>query len=86
MFAEGSTATWGDVLDTVTAHKIRPLEEKVKALEVENERLKAGARSAERPNLGQGTGSGGKSDRELLADPTTPIETIMEIRARQKAG
>ena len=33
-----------------------------------------------------GSSSGGKSDAELLADPHTPVEKIMEIRARQRAA
>ena len=43
-----------------------------------------------------GTGNGQKarrgdtpktiSDKDLLADPTTPVEKLMEIRARQRAG
>ncbi len=36
------------------------------------------------PNLAPGAGTGGRSDKELLLDPTTPIETIREIRTRQR--
>jgi hypothetical protein len=38
------------------------------------------------PNLAPGSPAGGRSEAELLKDPTTPIETVMQIRARQKAG
>lgn len=39
-----------------------------------------------RGTLAPGSPAGGRSEKEILADPTTPIETVMEIRARQKAG
>ena len=38
------------------------------------------------PNLAPGSPAGGRSDAELLKDPTTSIEKLMEIRARQKAA
>ncbi len=90
-----SSATWDEVLDTLTAHKTRPLEEKVKALEVENERLKAGVRSAERPNLGQGSGAGSKSitsmadaDRRYTLPPGHPDHITHEEykSARERFG
>ncbi len=36
--------------------------------------------------LAPGSPAGGRSEKELLADPATPIETIMQIRARQRAA
>ncbi len=36
--------------------------------------------------LAPGSPAGGRSDRELQLDPTTPIEKLREIRARQGAG
>lgn len=36
--------------------------------------------------LAPGSPAGGRSDRELLLDRTTPTETLKEIRARQKAA
>ena len=36
--------------------------------------------------LAPGSPAGGKSDKELLADPSTPVSKLMEIRARQRAG
>ena len=38
------------------------------------------------PNLAPGSPAGGRSDAELLKDPTTSVEKLMEIRARQKAA
>lgn len=38
------------------------------------------------PNLAPGSPAGGRSDKELLADPSTPVSTLMEIRARQRAA
>ena len=38
------------------------------------------------PNLAAGSPAGGRSDKELLADPSTPVSTLMEIRARQRAA
>ena len=38
------------------------------------------------PNLAPGSPAGGRSDAELLKDPTTPVEKLTEIRARQKAA
>lgn len=36
--------------------------------------------------LAPGSPAGGRSDKELLLDPNTPIQTITEIRARQRAA
>ena len=38
------------------------------------------------PNLATGSPAGGRSDAELLKDPTTSVEKLMEIRARQRAA
>jgi hypothetical protein len=35
-------------------------------------------------NLTPGAAAGGRSDRELKLDPTTPVEKLIEIRAREK--
>jgi hypothetical protein len=36
--------------------------------------------------LAPGSSAGGKSDAEILADPSTPVSKLMEIRARQRAA
>ena len=36
--------------------------------------------------LAPGSPTGGRSEKELLADPTTPVQTLIDIRARQNAG
>lgn len=36
--------------------------------------------------LAPGSPAGGRSEDEILKDPTTPVEQLMEIRARQKAA
>lgn len=38
------------------------------------------------PSLVPGQMGGGRSDNEILRDPTTPVEKLIEIRTRQKAG
>lgn len=38
------------------------------------------------PNLAPGSPAGGRSDAELLKDPTTSVEKLIEIRARQRAA
>lgn len=42
-------------------------------------------RAGQRPVQSAGVG-GGRSEREVLLDPSTPIETIRQIRDRQKSG
>lgn len=37
------------------------------------------------PKVAGSAGGGGKSDREKLVDPNTPVKELMEIRARQRA-
>jgi len=54
-----------------------------KSANVENTR--AASRKGQKPDLTE-KARGGRSDREILADPTTPIQTLVEIRARQRAG
>jgi len=54
-----------------------------KSANVENTR--ATSRKGQKPDLTE-KAHGGRSDREILADPTTPIQTLVEIRARQRAG
>jgi hypothetical protein len=48
------------------------------------ERERVENRKGQGANLSPGTGAGGRTDNELLLDPTTPIETLKEIRAREK--
>lgn len=80
-------AQWSEAVDLLKEQWTQPLNAKVTELERQVAELKVAARSGQGPNLAPSNGAGsGRSDNELLADPTTPIETIMEIRARQKAG
>ena len=54
-----------------------------KSANVENTR--AASRKGQKPDLTE-KARGGRSDRDILADPATPIQTLVEIRARQRAG
>ena len=54
-----------------------------KSANVENTR--AASRKGQKPDLTE-KARGGRSDREILADPATPVQTLIEIRARQRAG
>lgn len=68
------------------AQEAGKLREEVTRLRAEVERL-TGERGKGAPASGGREARGNaRSDDELLADPTTPIETIIQIRARQKAG
>ncbi|KKN75291.1 hypothetical protein LCGC14_0382900 [marine sediment metagenome] len=61
-----------------------PLQEEITSLKAQVEDLKAKKRP-EGPDTTQ-KGSVAADDSKRLLDPTTPIEEIREIRARQKAG
>ena len=50
------------------------------------EREKLEARKGQGANLTPGSPAGGRNDNERLLDPTTPIDEITAIRARQKAA
>ena len=50
------------------------------------ERKKLEARQGQGANLAPGSPAGGADDNKRLLDPATPIDEIMEIRARQKAA
>lgn len=82
-------ATWKDIIDQYVELRgvstKKPLQEKVTSLEAQLEALKRRMGENQGPDLAP-KGGGGGGDKELLANPNTPIETIMEIRARQKAG
>jgi hypothetical protein len=82
---KGDNATWDGVLTFLKDRWATPLKDEIQALKQENEKLKFTINSGTDMNLGSSSGSS-KSDDELLADPTTPIQTVMEIRARQKAS
>ena len=48
----------------------------------ERERLES--RQGQGANLAPGSPAGGRSDEELKLDPNTPVETLREIRARER--
>jgi hypothetical protein len=50
------------------------------------EREKLESRQGKGANLAPGSPAGGGDDSKRLLDPSTPIEEVMEIRARQKAA
>lgn len=74
---------WKDVTSLLKDRWATPYKDEIKSLKLELEKVKASSREGQGPNLAQGTTAGGKSDDELLLDPTTPIHIIKEIRARQ---
>ncbi|KKN41175.1 hypothetical protein LCGC14_0726050 [marine sediment metagenome] len=51
-----------------------------------SERKKLEARQGQGANLAPGSPAGGADDNKRLLDPTTPIDEITAIRARQKAA
>jgi hypothetical protein len=59
---------------------------KIKRLEAQIEGAKGGTRSGQGPSMATSSAGGGRSDEELLVDPSTPIQQIKEIRARRRAG
>ena len=63
-----------------------PHKAKVAKLEAQIEKMKAGSRQGQGPDENKPYSAGGRSDDELLMDPLTPIETLIAIRDRQKAG
>ena len=87
--AKERNATWKDYIDRyvelrgVTTKK--PLQEKVTSLEAQLEDLKRRMGEDKGPDLAPKGGAGG-SDKELKVNPSTPVSTLMEIRAREKAG
>ena len=80
-------ADWGDILkkrDEIREGKsTKSSSEKVTALEATIEDLKAKVRP-DGPDTTQKRGTDGRSDEELKLDPDTPVETLREIRAREK--
>jgi hypothetical protein len=78
---------WGDILtkrDEIRESKSnQSSSEKVTSLKAQIEDLKAKVRP-EGPDTTQKRGTDGRSDEELKLDPDTPIETLREIRAREK--
>ncbi len=43
-------------------------------------------RKTEKPAQSVGSTAGGRTDKEILLDPTTPVSQLQEIRDRQRAG
>lgn len=77
---------WKEVFTFLRDRWTAPQKAENEKLKLEVERLKAHNRSGEGPNLSAGAPTGGRSDDELLLDPTTPISVIKEIRDRQRGA
>jgi hypothetical protein len=79
--------TWVDILNKY--HELRSSgatkssSEEITSLKAQIEDLKAKVRP-EGPDTTQKRGTDGRSDEELKLDPDTPVETLREIRAREK--
>jgi len=77
-------ASWGDILKKRDELREGKTKDKITSLEAQIESLKARARP-EGPDT-TAKGGGGGDDNKRLLDPSTSIEEIMQIRARQRAG
>ncbi len=82
-FTTTSGLTWADILNKYHELRSGDLKAKQTTMEAQMETLKAKARP-EGPDTASKRGADGRSDEELKLDPTTPIETLREIRAREK--
>lgn len=84
-----SSAGWGDILkkrDEIREGRTKQsTSEKITSLESQVEGLKAKARPEGPDTIPKG-GADGRSDAELQMDMTTPVEKLLEIKARQEAG
>jgi hypothetical protein len=80
-------AGWGDILkkrDEIREGKVnKSSSDEITSLEATIEDLKAKARP-EGPDTTPKGGPDGRSDEELKLDPTTSVETLREIRARER--
>jgi hypothetical protein len=82
-------ANWGDILkqrDEIREGRAKKSNsDKITSLEAQIEDLKAKTRP-DGPDTTQKGGADGRSDADLQMDMTTPVEKLMEIKARQEAG
>ena len=82
-------ASWGDILkkrDEIREGKANKTSaDETTSLKAQIEDLKAKARP-DGPDTTPKGGSDGRSDDEILLDPSTPVEKLIEIQARQEAG
>jgi hypothetical protein len=80
---------WGDILkkrDEIREGKVnKSSSDEITSLKATIEDLKARGRP-DGPDTTPKGGADGRSDEELQMDPNTPIETLIEIQARQEAG
>lgn len=93
-YGDSDPHLWSDLTKALTKAAVdKALEDERPKIEKQiRERLQAEARAngraASPPPAKVPSSAGGakQDDRELLADPNTPIEKLMEIRARQRAA
>ena len=82
-------AGWGDILkkrDEIREGKAKKSSsDETTSLKAQIEDLKAKARP-EGPDTTPKGGADGRSDAEIQLDPSTPVEKLIEIQARQEAG
>ena len=90
--ADTDMAVAQDLIDAIKEDAEKKAEERgykrglAEAKKLGSEEAKQGARTGKGPDMAEKSAAGGRSDREKLADPNTPIDEIKAIRERQRRG